>query len=340
MGCRPCADAVILACIASYCPGHGLDGEKPRRCTITNLQLSRLPRSGRGLASSRVRLRKRIQNATDTNPQLTNLMVDPWFAPQINSRLARLRQVVAAAALAGIPALPEQHLDYIDSFTAAAGLPQKPAAGDDVIASAPILSAGGPSRQLPHRVVVVSAHPPAFLPAGKQRPIGRSRACRRNDRGPSIDLALGGTGAGPDRPGRRQPHRSSLHLLAVQPPALAAGGCACSAMNAGCRRCTRPAICPDAAPFPAAEGPGAPGCSIRSPPLWRARTGAAAYARCWPSFASGQTADSSICSAGRWAMTATPLRSSGTAAHRRGRLQCHGQRGARGCPGSPYGAGC
>jgi 6-phosphogluconate dehydrogenase len=44
-------------------------------------------------------------------------MVDPWFAEQINRRLPGLRQVVAGAALAGIP-VPclSSSLDYIDSY--------------------------------------------------------------------------------------------------------------------------------------------------------------------------------------------------------------------------------
>jgi 6-phosphogluconate dehydrogenase len=65
----------------------------------------------------RARLLQRIQNAYTNNPQLKNLMLDPWFAEQVNSRLPGLRQVVAEAALAGIP-VPclSSSLDYIDSY--------------------------------------------------------------------------------------------------------------------------------------------------------------------------------------------------------------------------------
>jgi hypothetical protein len=56
-------------------------------------------------------------DAYNANPGLANLMVDPWFAEQINRRLPSLRQVVAGAAQAGIP-VPcfSSALDYIDSY--------------------------------------------------------------------------------------------------------------------------------------------------------------------------------------------------------------------------------
>jgi 6-phosphogluconate dehydrogenase len=48
---------------------------------------------------------------------LSNLMVDPWFVEQIRRRMPGLRQVVAAAAQAGVP-VPclSSSLDYIDSY--------------------------------------------------------------------------------------------------------------------------------------------------------------------------------------------------------------------------------
>ncbi|MCT4368469.1 MAG: NADP-dependent phosphogluconate dehydrogenase, partial [Synechococcaceae cyanobacterium MAG-AL2] len=109
-------DAVILACIASYAQGMALMVEASALHDY-NLQLSSIAQIWKGGCIIRARLLQRIQNAYDTNPQLTNLMVDPWFAAQINSRLPGLRQVVAAAALAGIP-VPclSSTLDYIDSY--------------------------------------------------------------------------------------------------------------------------------------------------------------------------------------------------------------------------------
>lgn len=109
-------DAVILACIASYAQGMALMVEASALHDY-NLQLSSIAQIWKGGCIIRARLLQRIQNAYDTNPELTNLMVDPWFAAQINSRLPGLRQVVAAAALAGIP-VPclSSTLDYIDSY--------------------------------------------------------------------------------------------------------------------------------------------------------------------------------------------------------------------------------
>ena len=60
---------------------------------------------------------KRIQDAYNANPQLSNLMIDPWFAEQVNRRLPGLAKVVAGAAECGIP-VPcfSSTLDYINSY--------------------------------------------------------------------------------------------------------------------------------------------------------------------------------------------------------------------------------
>ena len=72
----------------------------------------------------RARLLKRIQDAFTTDPQLNNLLIDPWFANQVNTRLPGLAKVVAGAAEAGIP-VPclSNTLDYINSYRTAR-LPQ------------------------------------------------------------------------------------------------------------------------------------------------------------------------------------------------------------------------
>jgi 6-phosphogluconate dehydrogenase len=89
-----------------------------------DLNLSAIAQIWKGGCIIRAKLLQRIQNAYDANPALTNLMVDPWFAEQVNARLPGLRQVVAGAALAGIP-VPclSSTLDYIDSYRTAR-LPQ------------------------------------------------------------------------------------------------------------------------------------------------------------------------------------------------------------------------
>ncbi|MCX5931738.1 MAG: NADP-dependent phosphogluconate dehydrogenase [Cyanobacteria bacterium] len=116
-------DAITLACIASYAQGMALMVEASALHDY-NLNLSSIAQIWKGGCIIRAKLLQRIQNAYDTNPDLANLMVDPWFAEQVNARLSGLRQVVAGAALAGIP-VPclSSTLDYIDSYRTAR-LPQ------------------------------------------------------------------------------------------------------------------------------------------------------------------------------------------------------------------------
>jgi 6-phosphogluconate dehydrogenase len=109
-------DACILASIASYAQGMALLQEAS---TLHNyhLDLSAIGQIWKGGCIIRARLLQRIQNAYAADPNLPNLLVDPWFAEQVNRRLQGLRAVVAGAALAGIP-LPclSSTLDYIDSY--------------------------------------------------------------------------------------------------------------------------------------------------------------------------------------------------------------------------------
>lgn len=116
-------DAITLACIASYAQGMALMVEASALHEY-DLNLSAIAQIWKGGCIIRAKLLQRIQNAYDANPELTNLMVDPWFAEQVNARLPGLRQVVAGAALAGIP-VPclSSTLDYIDSYRTAR-LPQ------------------------------------------------------------------------------------------------------------------------------------------------------------------------------------------------------------------------
>jgi 6-phosphogluconate dehydrogenase len=112
----PLFDACVLAAIASYAQGMALLQEASILHNY-NLDMSAIGQIWKGGCIIRARLLQRIQNAYTNNPQLKNLMLDPWFAEQVNSRLPGLRQVVAGAALAGIP-LPclSSSLDYIDSY--------------------------------------------------------------------------------------------------------------------------------------------------------------------------------------------------------------------------------
>jgi 6-phosphogluconate dehydrogenase len=109
-------DACIVACIASYAQGMALLREASNLHSY-NLDLAAISQIWKGGCIIRARLLQRIQDAYGANPQLANLMVDPWFAEQINRRLPGLRQIVAGAAMAGIP-LPclSSTLDYVDSY--------------------------------------------------------------------------------------------------------------------------------------------------------------------------------------------------------------------------------
>jgi 6-phosphogluconate dehydrogenase len=109
-------DACIVACIASYAQGMALLGEASALHSY-NLDLAAISQIWKGGCIIRARLLQRIQDAYGSNPQLANLMVDPWFAEQINRRLPGLRQVVAGATMAGIP-VPclSSTLNYVDSY--------------------------------------------------------------------------------------------------------------------------------------------------------------------------------------------------------------------------------
>ena len=112
----PLRDACIAAAIVSYGQGMALLQEASKLHEY-NLDFAAISQIWKGGCIIRARLLQRIQNAYTANPCLPNLMLDPWFAEQINSRLPGLRQVVAGAAQSGVP-LPclSSTLDYIDSY--------------------------------------------------------------------------------------------------------------------------------------------------------------------------------------------------------------------------------
>ncbi len=109
-------DAAILAAIASYAQGMALLVEASKLHDY-QLDLAAIAQIWKGGCIIRARLLQRIQNAYTANPELANLIVDPWFAEQIRQRLPGLRRVVADAALAGIPVPAlSSSLDYIDGY--------------------------------------------------------------------------------------------------------------------------------------------------------------------------------------------------------------------------------
>ena len=115
-GMAPLMDAVVLASMASYAQGMELMRIASEEHNY-NLHMPSIAQIWKGGCIIRARLLKRIQDAFNKDPQLCNLLVDPWFAEQVNRRLPGLAQVVAGAAEAGIP-VPcfSSTLDYINSY--------------------------------------------------------------------------------------------------------------------------------------------------------------------------------------------------------------------------------
>jgi len=109
-------DATILAAMASYAQGMALLQEASKLHNY-NLDFAAIGQIWKGGCIIRARLLQRIQNAYSANQGLANLLIDPWFAEQVNRRIGGLRRIVAGAALAGIP-VPcySSTLDYITSY--------------------------------------------------------------------------------------------------------------------------------------------------------------------------------------------------------------------------------
>ena len=119
----PLMDAVVLSCIASYAQGMELLRIASNDLDY-GLHMPSIAQIWKGGCIIRSRLLKRIQDAFNADPQLVNLMIDPWFADQVNRRLPGLAKVVSGAAASGIP-VPcfSSTLDYINSYRTAR-LPQ------------------------------------------------------------------------------------------------------------------------------------------------------------------------------------------------------------------------
>ncbi len=115
-GMAPLMDAMVLACMASYAQGMELLRIASAEHNY-NLHMPSIAQIWKGGCIIRARLLKRIQDAFNVDPQLANLLIDPWFAEQVNRRLPGLAKVVAGAAEAGIP-VPclSSTLDYINSY--------------------------------------------------------------------------------------------------------------------------------------------------------------------------------------------------------------------------------
>ena len=109
-------DAVVLATIASYAQGMDILRLASEEYDY-DLDMPSIAQIWKGGCIIRSTLLSRIQDAFKKDPSLTNLIIDKWFADQVNNRLSGLTQVVSAAANAGIP-VPclSSTLDYLNSL--------------------------------------------------------------------------------------------------------------------------------------------------------------------------------------------------------------------------------
>ena len=115
-GMAPLMDAIILSTIASYAQGMDLMGLASEEYNY-KLNLPSIAQIWKGGCIIRSTLLNRIQYAYSINPNLPNLLLDPWFSKEINNRLANLAEIVSGAAKVGIP-VPclSSSLDYINSY--------------------------------------------------------------------------------------------------------------------------------------------------------------------------------------------------------------------------------
>ena len=116
-------DAVILSTIASYAQGMELLRLASQEYEY-KLDLAAISQIWKGGCIIRSTLLNRIQDAYKVNPDLPNLLLDPWFSNEVNNRLKGLSYVVSESSKSGIP-LPcfNSSLDYINSYRTAR-LPQ------------------------------------------------------------------------------------------------------------------------------------------------------------------------------------------------------------------------
>ena len=112
-------DALYAAKICSYAQGFALMRLASQEYSY-NLNYGELARIWRGGCIIRARFLNDIRQAFARDPQLTNLMIDPFFAAALNARQAALRKVVIFAAESGIPALALcSALAYFDAYRSA-----------------------------------------------------------------------------------------------------------------------------------------------------------------------------------------------------------------------------
>jgi 6-phosphogluconate dehydrogenase len=112
-------DALYAAKICSYAQGFGLMRLASQEYGY-NLPLGEIARIWRGGCIIRARFLNDIRQAFQRDPGLANLMIDPGFAGEMNTRQGALRKIVVLAAQSGIPALAfSAALAYFDAYRSA-----------------------------------------------------------------------------------------------------------------------------------------------------------------------------------------------------------------------------
>lgn len=112
-------DALYASKICSYAQGFAL----MREASVAhgwNLNFGEIAMIFRGGCIIRARFLQRIKDAFDLNPELPNLLLDPYFKDVIARTQHNWRKVVAGAAMAGIPSPAyAASLAYFDSYRSA-----------------------------------------------------------------------------------------------------------------------------------------------------------------------------------------------------------------------------
>jgi len=109
-------DALYASKIISYAQGMDLI-KRVGEAHDWELDLGGIAKIWRGGCIIRARFLNRIAEAYDRNPELTNLMLDPFFTDLLNSNQAAWREIVALGVTQGIPVPAfSASLGYYDSY--------------------------------------------------------------------------------------------------------------------------------------------------------------------------------------------------------------------------------
>jgi len=108
--------ALYASKICSYAQGFALMAEAAKEYGW-DLKFGEIAKLWRGGCIIRARFLHRITEAYERNPQLANLMLDPFFKDVLEASQEKWRHVVATAAKLGLPAPAfSSALAYFDSY--------------------------------------------------------------------------------------------------------------------------------------------------------------------------------------------------------------------------------